>query len=309
MSNRTPFTEEDIKDISNKYLSGMCYDQIAKKYHCCANKIRNRLIKSGIKSRGKNIGEAWKIKEIFLINQLLNDGKSDDAIYESFLGKSPASIDKKISEYRKAGKITIPINGNKKYGENLVGKRYEKLLVIEYLNKIKHPELIGKASNFILCKCDCGKEVIVRIANLVNKVKIKATKSCGCDNNNNNLGSKNNSWKGYKEISGSFLCNVKSGAKKRNIDFDLTIEQLWELFIKQGRKCALSGLELRFRSRHGCFDGTASVDRIDSSKGYFISNIQFIHKHINWMKLDHSEEVFIKYCNLITDYQRAKVLA
>lgn len=31
---------------------------------------------------------------------------------------------------------------------------------------------------------------------------------------------------------------------------------------------------------------TASLDRIDSSKGYTIDNVWWIHKQLNWMKWD-----------------------
>jgi hypothetical protein len=44
---------------------------------------------------------------------------------------------------------------------------------------------------------------------------------------------------------------------------------------------------------------TASLDRIDSSKGYFKGNVQWIHKDLNVMKMDLTEEKFIDYCKLV----------
>jgi hypothetical protein len=41
---------------------------------------------------------------------------------------------------------------------------------------------------------------------------------------------------------------------------------------------------------------TASADRIDSSRGYVEGNVQWVHKWINLMKLDHSQHDFISYC-------------
>jgi hypothetical protein len=48
----------------------------------------------------------------------------------------------------------------------------------------------------------------------------------------------------------------------------LSIEDTWELFTKQECRCALSGLPLYFPSKRNKTDGNASLDRIDSSKGY-----------------------------------------
>lgn len=41
---------------------------------------------------------------------------------------------------------------------------------------------------------------------------------------------------------------------------------------------------------------TASIDRIDSSKGYIKGNIQIVHKTLNKMKLNMRDEEFIAIC-------------
>jgi hypothetical protein len=46
---------------------------------------------------------------------------------------------------------------------------------------------------------------------------------------------------------------------------------------------------------------TASIDRIDSSKGYILGNIQWVHKDVNFMKRTYSQEYFVKMCKLITE--------
>lgn len=58
--------------------------------------------------------------------------------------------------------------------ENLIGKRYSRLLVIDYA-----PDYIcktGKATSQWLCKCDCGNKLIVSRGHLKNS----HTQSCGC---------------------------------------------------------------------------------------------------------------------------------
>jgi len=77
---------------------------------------------------------------------------------------------------------------------------------------------------------------------------------------------------------------------------------MWGLFLNQDRKCALSGLPLVFGANHGKIEGTASLDRIDSSKGYTIDNVQWVHKIVNLMKQDSSDEEFVKMCRIVSNH-------
>jgi hypothetical protein len=144
-----------------------------------------------------------------------------------------------------------------------------------------------------ICKCDCGNVVIKRGDNL----KGGGTNSCGCLPRKKK--DQNWRWKGYKEISGDFFTHIKNSAKSRNIPFHITVKQIWWLFLKQNRRCALTGLKLNFQSCYVKRDGTASLDRIDSNKEYNIKNVQWIHKDLNRMKSDFSTEKFLEYCKLV----------
>jgi len=115
-------------------------------------------------------------------------------------------------------------------------------------------------------------------------------------------------WKGYEEISLSSFNNIKNGAIDRNIEFYITIEDAWNQFIKQERKCALTGLSIGFipkgTPRKYKLWQTASLDRIDSSKPYTIDNIQWVHKDINQMKWQFNQQKFIEYCKLVSNYNK-----
>jgi hypothetical protein len=167
---------------------------------------------------------------------------------------------------------------------NLVGKKFNKLTVISRTN---NDEKNGDIR--WICRCDCGKEKIVSSSHLANG----NVGSCGCI-----------IYKGYGEIYGTYFNRIKNSAKQRELNFELKIEDIWHLFLKQNRKCALSGLKIEFSSKCDSNDGTASLDRIDSSKGYTIDNVQWVHKDINYMKQDNSDADFIKYCCLIADHSR-----
>jgi len=45
---------------------------------------------------------------------------------------------------------------------------------------------------------------------------------------------------------------------------------------------------------------TASLDRIDSSKGYIEENVHWVHKRINVMKGNMSEQEFLNFCEAVT---------
>jgi hypothetical protein len=82
------------------------------------------------------------------------------------------------------------------------------------------------------------------------------------------------------------------------LSFDISIEEAWNLFLKQDRTCALSGLVLEF-GKKGRELGTASLDRIDSKEGYTTDNIQWVHKDVNKMKMDFDEERLLLLCEKI----------
>lgn len=48
---------------------------------------------------------------------------------------------------------------------------------------------------------------------------------------------------------------------------------------------------------------TASLDRIDSNKGYNKENIQWVHKYINKMKMDFNQDYYIEMCRKVSNYE------
>jgi hypothetical protein len=86
--------------------------------------------------------------------------------------------------------------------------------------------------------------------------------------------------------------------QKRKHDCNVTQDLLLDLYRKQRGLCRYSKTGLYFDTK------TASLDRIDSSKGYIEGNVQWVHRNINLMKLDHSEEKFLNYCKLVADHNK-----
>lgn len=145
------------------------------------------------------------------------------------------------------------------------------------------------------CICECGKMTKASSCDLISG----HTRSCGCLYNR--TGQESPRFRGFQKISGRFWGSILCGAKKRNISVELSMEDAWNLFIKQNQRCALTNLILTFNKNSKDSTGTASLDRIDSSKGYTIDNCQWIHKDYNWMKLDHSQQEFIDMCYKVVE--------
>jgi len=183
-----------------------------------------------------------------------------------------------------------------KRAKDRTGDVYGELTVIRALRRNKHSQIIWE------CKCSCGGITEVPAGNLGHR-----TKSCGCLKKNTNknstaachvVGPGSPYWKGIGEISGYKLNKIRYGATERGLIYEVEDDYIWELFLKQERKCALSGLPIKFGTK-GRDLGTASLDRIDSTKGYTPKNVQWLHKDINKMKMDLTEQKFIDLCKKV----------
>jgi hypothetical protein len=177
---------------------------------------------------------------------------------------------------------------------DMINKKYGMLLVISEHSKTRNGHTKYE------CLCDCGKKANI----LGTHLRQGNSKSCGC--NVPRIGPRHSDWNGVGKISGAYWANhvVKSanGSKgRRKIELTITKEYAWKLFVKQNEKCSLTGLNLRFPEKHNDKSWTASLDRIDSSKGYIEGNVQWVHKDVNMMKRIYSQEYFIYICKLIAN--------
>jgi hypothetical protein len=195
--------------------------------------------------------------------------------------------------------------GNKRRVFINSGERFGKLVVIGESSLEERP-LCDNSHVYYKCRCDCGNIKIVRSANLKRKHNV----SCGCQkkiSGTKNIqqwisdGGINPNREFVGQISGALWCHIKNNAKERNHKIDITKEYIWELFLKQNGKCALTGLKLKLSPLSiNRYDNDASLDRIDSKIGYVIGNVQWVHKDVNFMKMDFPEDYFVKMCKLVS---------
>lgn len=141
-------------------------------------------------------------------------------------------------------------------------QKYNKLTPIKFTRKI------GKNTYMWLCRCDCGNEKELRIANVIRKSS--QTKSCGCDNVRKYFGIKALQYMVYCE-------HYKDG--------DLTLEQFVELSQKNCFYCGKSSSSSNHRQtrtkysdnkkrniKNICHFYYNGLDRVDNTRPHNYDN-------------------------------------
>lgn len=165
------------------------------------------------------------------------------------------------------------------------GDKHGSLTLIEELPKIK-----GERNLKVRASCDCGRTVIM------NWGAFKNNKTCGqCKFKKE----RHTDCKNGKFIGRHYFLAIKKRAQKKSWDFNLSVEFMDNLLALQNFKCALTGLPISGTMEKS--GGTASLDRIDSSKGYVVGNVQWVHRTINMMKWKLKQIDFIEFCRLVTE--------
>lgn len=125
-------------------------------------------------------------------------------------------------------------------------------------------------------------------------VQAKASKmglKCAC-----RRGCDSHKFTGYKDVSGELIGKIKKRYLHRGYAFDLTAEFIYNLWQNQNRCCYYSGREIGFKDR------SASIDRLDASKGYTQDNVVIVHRLVNRMKLTYTHEQFLSFIHQIHSY-------
>lgn len=163
-----------------------------------------------------------------------------------------------------------------------IGDRFDAAVVLGF-TEIKGREMAE-------CRCDCGTVYYVR-SHLMPKNK---TNNCGCG--------PRGLWKGTGEMPYTYFHRIQRGAHLRKLEFNVTPEHLWDLYQTQKGLCAVTGLPIPFnrKAAHPC---TASLDRVDSTRGYVVGNVQWVHKDINRMKMDLPMDRFLELCRLAVSHR------
>lgn len=174
--------------------------------------------------------------------------------------------------------------------EDLTGKVFGKFTVLSRLP----PR--GRNSQW-LCQCKCGE------IRKHDGYTLRKGKAAGC----NKCCETSYKWEGTGDISKTFWTMIEGRAAYKGQEFKISIDFGWELFLKQDRKCVLTGEPLVFAAVYKTGTSkkqTASLDRIDSSIGYLEHNVQWVHKVVNVMKMHSEQNDFIAWCRKVSEHNK-----
>jgi len=174
----------------------------------------------------------------------------------------------------------------------------------------------GRKLGSCICK-NCGKEFEKPLSEINRNIKLNrpnfCTRSCVGKTNIKNFGDKSfnisncNKIKRYGDWYTLFKYHyrtIASRCRSKDIELDITIDDLknqWEL---QNGICEFTGVKLILSSYSKISKDpiyTASLDRIDSSKGYVKNNIRWVSRAINWMKNNMTDDQAWELCHLISE--------
>jgi hypothetical protein len=176
--------------------------------------------------------------------------------------------------------------------QDMVGKIFGKWTVVSF-------HLIDdNGDDKWMCQCVCGRTKVVGGSQLRCNRTQQCTR-CASRSKKHKRGNKHTLWKGCGDIHSSLWRRIIGGAKLRELEFSISIEYGWKLYLSQNRKCAITGVPIFFPERvHDAPWSTCSLDRIDNSKGYIEGNVQWVHKTMNCMKQDIHEGTFLEWCRI-----------
>lgn len=113
---------------------------------------------------------------------------------------------------------------------------------------------------------------------------------------------------GSRSYKKRFWLLLRHSASGRGLEVSITWEYLEQLLQNQDYKCALSGRPItlgRGSNTRGrdYQSGSASVDRIDSRRGYCEGNVQWVDKRVNMAKQRMTDKQFISMCKSVVDFR------
>jgi hypothetical protein len=114
-------------------------------------------------------------------------------------------------------------------------------------------------------------------------------------------GNKRDGFTGFRE----FVSRIKKRAKDNSkFECKVTLQDLKDTWDEQQGVCPYTGLSLLLPNVADYSKNKlakASLDRIDSSKGYEVGNIQYVSAYINYMKNDLTQSEFDALLKLIKE--------
>lgn len=180
--------------------------------------------------------------------------------------------------------------------KNETGNVYTRLTVLSYAGLRTYAS--GYPTAFWNCVCSCNTPVLAS----GNSLRTGHTKSCGCIRK----GRPSNNRHGYGESTKKYLlASYKRGAKYRNIKFELTNEQFYNLCEQNCHYCGTSPVPQKSMKGYGFYVHNG-VDRMEPEHMYSIDNCVTACSKCNYAKGDMGYEEFLKWIDQVHTHRKAK---
>ena len=169
--------------------------------------------------------------------------------------------------------------------------------ILEIGSKYKHWTVLEgpiykNSTAYYKVRCDCGTEAYKLPIELLSKDRDFQCEKCAHKENMSNIRKKNGE---VGELTKTEHTRLRRSAEKRGYEFNVSIEYLWNLFQEQNQICAITGDHIPSIKE-------ASLDRIDSSKGYIEGNVQWVTRQANLSKHIMTMEQLYEFCRKVLNH-------
>lgn len=167
-----------------------------------------------------------------------------------------------------------------------IGDKYKRWTVVD------GPQYDNTKHLMWLAQCECGNKRWFSPNELTNPTRCFECVECAAKTRGAILAKDNGSCGDLKLTRHNKL---KRSAEKRGYAFEVSIEYLWNLFQEQKQICAITGDYIPSIEE-------ASLDRIDSSKGYIEGNVQWVTQQANLSKHIMTMEQLYEFCRKVLNH-------
>ncbi|WP_428516348.1 hypothetical protein [Roseovarius sp.] len=94
------------------------------------------------------------------------------------------------------------------------------------------------------------------------------------------------------------VTKAKQRSVDRGMDFDLTTDEVLNLYHRQGGRCAVSGIKFSAEpAKNGRTNPfRPSLDRIDNNRGYTLDNVRIVLWGVNLARADFRDSEYVRIC-------------
>ena len=104
----------------------------------------------------------------------------------------------------------------------------------------------------------------------------------------------------------SYLQYLRSKAVQRKKGSEvISIDALELLWATQNGKCALTGWPMTMELANGVVPTNCSLDRVDSTQGYVVGNVQLVCRVANVAKSNMTQSDFVQLCRAVLEKANA----